>query len=240
VGFAVPVNLARYVMDALIKDGKVSRGYLGVHLQQELSSALAGKLNLPNTSGALISEVEPASPAAAAGLKEGDFVTELNGRKVSDMRQLRLMVAQLVPGTKVAARLLRDGKELSITVTLGKLPDEVYAHTQQPKLREPVGGLDALEGVEVLNIDPRSRRQLNLPGKLQGALVSSVDPDSNAAEAGLRAGEIIVEIDRHPIASAEQAVQFSEKSNAEQILLRVWSSRGGGMRYLTVDNTKRK
>jgi serine protease Do len=239
VGFAVPINLARYVMDQITKGGKVARGFLGVMLEQELTPNLARKLGLPSTSGALVTDVEPDSPAEGAGFKPEDFVLELNGKKVNDMRQLRLNVAQMAPGTKVSLKVLRDGKERTITAVLGKLPEENLTRFERPPPREKGPGVDALDGVEVVDIDPRSRRQVGMPGNLQGAMVSNIDPDSNAAEAGLRTGDVIVAIDHHPVSSAEQAVALSEKSKGDEILLRVWSPRRG-MHYPLVDNTKRK
>src|SRR5205823_4566082 len=116
VGFAVPINLARYVMDAIIKEGKVARGFLGVHLQQELTPTLGRKFDLPNTSGALIALVDRGSPADKAGLKDGDFITEVNGKKVADQRQLRLMVAQMAPGSKVNLSDKSKGEQILLRV----------------------------------------------------------------------------------------------------------------------------
>jgi serine protease Do len=239
VGFAVPINLARYVMDQITKEGKVSRGFLGVSLEQDLSTSLARKLGLPNTAGALVNDVEPNSPAAKAGIKSEDFVTELNGKKVTDMRQLRLAIAQLAPGTKATVKVLRDGKEKSITATLGTFPERLLTRSDRGQPKDQTTGIDALDGVEVVDLDARSRRQLRLPDDLGGALVSHVDPDSNAAEAGLATGDVIVQIDRKPVTSAEAAVKLSDKASGDQILLRVWSPRGG-MHPLVVDNVKRK
>jgi serine protease Do len=213
-----------------------------VHLEPNLTPALAKKFNLPNVSGALVAEVEPSSPAAKAGFKEGDFVTEVNDKKVSDMRLFRLMVAQMAPGTKIDVKILRDGKERTLSVVLGKMPDDMFTRNQRQRQtpREGGEGVDALDGVEVVDLDSRTKRQLGIPANVQGALVSAVDPDSNAADAGLSQGDVIVEIDRRPVTSAQVAVDLSDKSKADQILLRVWTPRGGGMHYLTVDNRKRK
>jgi len=239
VGFAVPINLARYVMDQITRGGKVARGYLGVGLEQELTPSLARALGLPNASGALVTDVETDSPAVKAGFKYEDFVIELNGRKVTDMRQLRLTVSQLAPGTKVTTKILRDGKERTVNAVLGAFPEEKFSHRESPRPRETSSGVDALDGVEVVDIGPRVRRQLDAPNHVQGVLVSSLEPECNAAEAGLRQGDIIVQIDRQPVTSAEQAVQISDRSKGEQIVLRVWSPRRG-IHYLLVDNAKRK
>ena len=248
VGFAVPLNMARYVMDRLIKEGKVTRGYLGLSLQPEITPELAKQFNLPNRSGALVTSVQPVSPAAKAGLKDGDFVTEFSSKKVGDMRQFRLLVSQTAPDTKVTLKVLRDGKEKTITVTLGTMPEELLARGErvQPGERAP-SDMDALDGVEVTNLDDldaRARRQSGISKDLQGAVVSSVQPSSNSAEAGLRPGDVIVAINRQAVRDAKDAVALSEQAKGDQILLRVWrGSAGGGdggMLYMTVDNVKRK
>jgi serine protease Do len=248
VGFAVPLNMARYVMDRLIKEGKVTRGYLGLSLQPEVTPALAKQFGLPNTEGALVTSVQPDSPAAKAGFKDGDFVTAFDGHKVTDMRQLRLLASQTAPGTKVTLQLVRDGKEKTLSLTLGTMPEE-YA-SQGTGIQPPEhthSDMDSLDGVEVTDLsdmDARTRRQTGVPSHLEGALVTSVQPDSNSAAAGLKAGDVIVSIDRHPVHNAQEAVSLSDQAKGEVILLRLWRSNpgggGGGMLYLTVDNLKRK
>jgi serine protease Do len=123
VGFAIPINMGRLVMERLITDGKVTRGYLGVSLQP-LTPELAERLEIENEGGALITEVVEGTPAAEAGMKPGDLVTEFNGRKVADYRQLRLMVSQTKPKTKTSFKVLRDGKERTFNVTLAELPSQ--------------------------------------------------------------------------------------------------------------------
>jgi serine protease Do len=243
LGFAVPINMARHVMEQLLRDGKVARGYLGLWLQPDMTPELAKQFNLPDMNGALVTTVDPDSPAGKAGFKEGDFVTEFNGQKVKDMRQFRLMVSQIAPGTKVTLRLVRDGKEKTLTATLGEMPKEALARNgQMPPNERGQSKADALDGVEVTDLDARARREADVPGNVRGALVTKVEEDSNAAEAGLQAGDVIIEIGRQPVRSADDAVALSEKAKGEHILLRVW--RGGegrgGMLYLSVDNAKRK
>ena len=243
VGFAVPANLARYVMDRLINEGKVTRGYLGLSLQPDMSPELVKQFNLPDMNGALVTSVEPSSPAAKAGFKEGDFVTEFNGKKVNDMRELRLLVSQTAPGTKVSLKILRDGSAKTLSATLASMPEELLARGGELK---PGGHgqstTDALDGVEVGDLDTRNRREGGIPSSIHGALVTNVDQDSNAADAGLRQGDVIMEINRQTVRNAEDAVTLSEKAKGDRILLRVW--RGGegrgGTFYLSVDNTKRK
>jgi serine protease Do len=131
IGFAVPVNLARYVMEHIIAEGKVMRGYLGVKIQS-LTPALAKEFKLPEQTGALVGEVTSDSPAEQAGLKKGDVVVEFDGKKVIDSRHLRLMVAEKAPGSTVTAKVLRDGKEQTFVVKLGELPSEAVAQPGNP------------------------------------------------------------------------------------------------------------
>jgi serine protease Do len=243
LGFAVPINMARYVMERLISDGKIARGYLGLWLQPELTLELAKQFNLPNLNGALVTTVDPESPAGKAGFKEGDFVTEFNGKKVKDMRQLRLMVSQTAPGRKVMVRFLRDGKEKILSATLGEMPKEELARGSQKQPGEHgESKTDALDGVEVTDLDAQARREADIPNNVRGAIVTKVDENSNSAEAGLQAGDVIVEINHEPVRTADDAVALSEKVKGERILLRVWRSGEGrgGMLFLSVDNTKRK
>jgi len=243
LGFAVPSNMARYAMERLITNGNIERGYLGLLLQPDMTPELAKQFGLPNTDGALVTKVEPGSPAGKAGFKPGDFVTEYNGRKVQNMRHLRLMVSETEPGKKVTLRIVRDGKEKTMTATLGELSKEALAGNGQGQSDQ--GGqskTDALDGVEVTDLDAQARREADIPGDVRGALVTKVNEDSNAADAGLRAGDVISEIDRRPVRNADEAVTLSEKAKGDHILLRIWrgGDGGGGMLFLSVDNTKRK
>ncbi|HEY5914525.1 MAG TPA: DegQ family serine endoprotease [Verrucomicrobiae bacterium] len=251
VGFAVPINLARFVMDRLITTGKVSRGYLGISIQP-LSPELAKEFNLPDeSSGVLVGGITPNSAAAKAGLKDGDVITELNGKKLADPRSLQLQVAQIAPGTKVTLQVLRSERgekavRKTITATLGELPKDALAAMRGRDTSDEDGGkqnMDALDGVEVSDIDQASRQELNIPRSLRGALVVNVDPNSTAAEAGLRQGDIIVEIKGQPVRNADDAVALSEKVKGERVLLRVWSRAGGGpggTRYIVVENQSNK
>lgn len=250
IGFAVPANLARNIMDRLVTEGKVTRGYLGINIQP-LTPELAKLFHLPDeSSGVMVGGVSPDSAAEKAGLKDGDVILELNGKKVSDPASLQLLVAQTPPGTQVNLRILRsaeNGKpsEKNVAAMLAELPKE-YLVTDEggnPK-QHSQSGTDALDGVEVTDLDARVRRQVEIPRNVQGALVSNVSQDSNAAEAGLRPGDVILEIDHHPVKGSDEAVQLAEKAKGDQILLRVWSRPGGrgpgGTKFLPVDNTKHK
>jgi serine protease Do len=253
IGFAVPINMARYVMDRLTREGKVVRGYLGIN-PQPLTTDLAKAFDLPDdSSGVLVGGVMPNTPADKAGLKNGDIILEINGKKMTDPRTLQLLVAQMEPGTKVTMRVLhteagRRPEQKTLSATLAELPQEALAGLSRrgPSERgrnNNNSNLDGLDGVEVTDIDARTRRQLGIPNNVRGALVSNVDQDSNAAQAGLRPGDVILEIDRQPVRGADDAVALSEKAKGDRVLLRVWSNAGGGpgaTHYLVVDNHKQR
>lgn len=250
IGFAVPINMARYVMERLVEFGKVTRGFLGINIQA-VTPELAKEFHLPeDTGGVLVGGVSPNGPAAKAGLKEGDDIVELNGKKVTSPDTLRLAVAQTPPGTRVNLRVLRSegaGRpvEQSLSVTLAELPQELLASQSRSgsgQGNQP-GNMDALDGVEVADIDRAARQQFGIPATLHGAVVVNVDESSSAAEAGLRPGDVILEINRQPVRNAQDAVALSEKVKGSQVLLRVWSQGPNGQngtRYIVVENPKHK
>ncbi|MBM3833628.1 MAG: DegQ family serine endoprotease [Verrucomicrobia bacterium] len=232
IGFAVPINLAKSVMESLVEHGRVIRGFLGVRLQ-DVSPGLAKEFNLDESTGALIADVTEKSPAEKAGLQTGDVITEFKGKPVRDSRHLKLQVGQTAPGEKVPLKVLRDGKTKSFEVTLKELPQtELASKTDENEARTD----ESLRGVTVGDIDDAARRQLSLPRDLKGALVMKVDEDSAAYEAGLRQGDVIIEINRKRVQNAEQAVELSDKIKDKTILLRVWGR--GGTRFLVVDESQ--
>lgn len=232
IGFAIPANLARSVMDRLVTEGKVSRGYLGVMIQP-VTPQLAKEFRLPDHTGALVGDVPAHTPAAEAGLRAGDVVVEMNGRKVNDSRHLRLMVGQHSPGTKITLKVIRDGKDQVFEVKLGEAPLELVANSGNPRdLRSSTSGV--LGGIRVEDLDSRARRQFELPDHVRsGALIAEVKPGSPADEAGLKAGDVILEIDRQPVRNAGEALEISRRPGAGHALLRVWGA--GGSRYVVVD-----
>lgn len=236
VGFAIPVNMGRMVMERLIADGRVSRGYLGVNLQP-LTPELAERLEFKEQGGALITEVLEGTPAAEAGIKPGDLVVEYNGKKVADYRQLRLMVSQTAPKTKTTFKVFRDGQTRTFNVTLDELPTErtvagFLRRGGEPDEKGAPEG-ETLEGVEVGDLDSRSRRQFSIPAHVRGALVTNVDPNSNAFAGGLRMGDVILEIERKAVSNADEAVELSSNFEGKKVLLRVWSR--GSTKYLFVN-----
>lgn len=233
IGFAVPINLARHVAERLISGGKVSRGYLGVQLEP-ITPGLAYSFNLHTENGALVGEVEPGSPSEKAGLKSGDVITEFNGQPINGVNDLLLAVADCAPGAKANLKYLRDGQEHTVKVTLAERPGELAQNNPQENQT------DALDGVSVADIDSDTRSQLEIPDDIQGAIVTDVTQDSNADDAGLQKGDIIVAVDHHSVSDADQVVNVCKEAKGKYILLKVWRKQGdvAGTEYISVNNTK--
>ena len=241
IGFAVPINMARNVLERLVSGGKVTRGYLGI-VPQDIDADLAKQFNLPDQNGALVSDVVADTPAAKAGIKSGDVITAINGKPVTDAHSLQLTVSQISPGTPVAVKVFRNGTSRNFTVALAELPGSESV-AGEPDIANPSPGMaDALDGVTVADLEPSVRAQLRVPAAVNGVLVAEVNAESNSAEAGLLANDLIVEINRQPVASAADAVRVCKAARGEHILIKIWRRNGNfaGTRFLSVDNTKRK
>ena len=231
VGFSVPINLARYVMERIVTDGKVTRGYMGVVIQP-VTTELAKEFKLPaGTSGALVSEVSRKSPADEAGIKSGDVIIEYNGKKVTDNRQLRLMVAQTVPGTQVNLKLVREGREEAYTLKLEEQQrDGGLARTDTSR---DGNSQDLPGGIAIDDLTPAARRQFRIPDSVEGIVVTGVEPRSTAALAGLSRGDVILEVNRRPVTNTRQALELSRNlSQGDRMLLHVWSR--GGSRFVLI------
>jgi len=231
IGFAIPANIARDVMGSLVKDGHVTRGYLGVRIQ-DVNPALEKEFKLKDTHGALVSDVTPKSPAEKAGLQSGDLIVEFNGKQVTDSRHLKLEVARIQPGETVPVKILRDGDSKTLDVKVKELPGTESLAKNDKGQAEDTG---TLNGVAVADLDGQARQQFDIPSTVKGAVVTEVDPSSPSAEAGLKPGDVIQEINRKPVKNAEQAVQLTEKGADKTTLLKVW--RDGGSRFVVVDES---
>jgi len=234
VGFAIPSDLARTEMESLIKDGQVTRGYLGVMIQN-VTPDLAHEFKLKDAQGALVGDVVPDGPAAKAGFTAGDVVLSFNGHSVTDSRHLRLEVAQTKPGTVVPVEILRDGEHQKLEVTVKPMPGSEEVASASSANDQDTG---TLNGVGVGDLDQSAREQFHVPASVKGAVVTQVDQTSPAAEAGLKPGDVIQEINRHPVKNADDAVQLTAKTTSKQTLVRVWEN--GGSRYVVVDESNTK
>jgi serine protease Do len=225
IGFAVPVNLARQVMDQILKNGKVTRAYLGI-IPQAVTPAIAKAFNVTEMRGALVGDVSANSPAERAGIHNGDIILDVNGKPVSDPNQLRMSISMMQPGTTVKVNALRDGKPVQFTVKLDELPVK-----QERASAEKPGTQNSLDGVDVENLTPQDARELNLPVRTSGVVVTEVDPSSSAAEAGLRKGDVIQEVNRKPVHNATEFEQAVRNAGKSPLLL---VNRQGNTLYLAV------
>jgi serine protease Do len=195
IGFAVPINMAKNILPQLKANGSVTRGWLGVVIQG-INDELAEQFDLPDKKGALVSKVEPDGPADSAGIKRGDVIVEFNGQPIEEMAELPRVVAETKVGDKVKVTILRDGDRETIDVEVGRFPDDpqvAHAETDEP------GEVTAEEfGLRVQDLTQELAEQLGVD-ETQGAVVTRVARGSPAAEAGLRRGDVILEVDRRPI-----------------------------------------
>jgi serine protease Do len=196
IGFAVPSNMTRAVMDSLIKTGKVVRGWLGVSIQ-EVTPDLAKQFGMKEARGALVNEVIPDSPAAAAGIQGGDIIIAFNGKAVDSPSTLRNTVAQTLVGKSVKVDVLREKKSVTVDVKISEQPKDIAQ--AEGETSQGDGKDTALAGVEVRNLTPDIARQLGLPPGTMGVVIAGVEQGSAAEEAGLQEGDVIMQINRQPV-----------------------------------------
>jgi serine protease Do len=226
IGFAVPVNLARNVMDQIVTHGSVQRAYLGVTIQ-EVTPAIAKAVGLNNPEGAMVTDVSPNSPGQRAGLQSGDVILSMNGNNIAESNQLRMDVSMMNPGQTVHLKVFRDGQTRDVTAQVGELPG---ARVERAST-ENGHSEHALEGVSVEPLDAQTARQERLPANTRGVVVTDVDPASPAAQAGLKEGDVIQEVNHHAVASADDVSNAMHRSGGESLLL---VNRGGNKLYLAV------
>ncbi|MGB6200154.1 MAG: DegQ family serine endoprotease [Candidatus Acidiferrales bacterium] len=227
VGFAIPVDMARGIMQQIVTTGKVSRGYLGIYIQ-DVSPDLAKVFNLPSTDGALIGDVNKDGPAGKAGLQRGDAIISLNGKPVEDASTLRLAIASTPPGQTVQLGIQRGSSKQTVSVTLGELPETPEAASATGGDQTP----NALAGVQVQALTSEIAEQLGLPAETHGVVVTDVDQSSAAAEASLQRGDVIQEVNRQPVTSVDQYNRAVKAANGQQILLLV--NTAGHTRYIAI------
>ena len=214
VGFAIPSNMIKAMLPILIKGGKITRGMLGVVIQG-ITPELAGQFHLPDTKGALVSQVNKGSPAEKAGLKAGDVIVRIDGKLVNDTRQLRNLVAATAPGSSVRIGVIRDGKERTLTATIGRMAAEM---TAVPKPSGKSADQFSRLGLSVHRLTPELARKFDLQGE-RGVLISGIEPGSPAAMANLQAGDLIVEANHQPVGSIEELQHALGKSPDKVLLL---------------------
>jgi serine protease Do len=213
VGFAVPANLARNVMDQIVGNGKVTRAYMGVSIQ-EVSPELAKAFGEPEPRGALVGDVSSGSPAEKSGLQKGDIIVELNGKPIADRNQLRMSISMMAPDATANLKVLRNGSERDMTVKLGVLPtdrEQASVETANPQ--------GALEGVSVENVNDEAVQQLGLPANTKGVIVTDINPSSPVAESGLQQGDVIQEVNHQPVTNVTDFDRAVRKAGKDPLLL---------------------
>jgi serine protease Do len=221
IGFAIPVNLARGVMNQILDHGKVTRGYLGI-VVQPISPAMAKALGQGDQAkGALVGDVNAKGPAQASGIERGDIILDINGQPVSDANDLRNTIAMKQPGETVKLKISRNGSTREMPVKLGEMPNS----KEQAENQQEGASKDALEGVNVENLDADTLQQLNLPASTKGVVVTGIDPSSPKADSGLRKGDVIQEVNHQPVRNVAEFEQAMHKAGDSSALLLV--NRGG-------------
>jgi len=226
IGFAIPSNMARNVMDQLRTKGHVTRAQLGVHVQA-VTSDMAKSLGLSSVDGAIVASVEPGSAADHAGLKQGDVIESFNGQPVHDTNTLRNHVAESQPGASATLKVVRDGSERTVTAKL----DEASAGDDAGQSAES-GDDQASLGVSVEPLTPELANRVGAPKGLRGVVIDEVSPDGRAADAGLQSGDVIEEVNRQPIRSVDQLRTAVRSGSNKPLLLLV--SRQGNDIFVTV------
>ena len=226
MGFAIPAQIAEPTVNALIRNGKVEHGFIGIGIT-DITPDNAKFFNMNNPTGALVDQVDPNSPGAKAGIKVGDVITELNGKTVTDAGELQMEVGQQHPGETIQLGIMRDGKSMSIPVTLESM--------NGPSANSAANGEHGKGrwGLSLGDLNQDARDQLQLPANVHGAVVEDVTPGSPADNAGLQRGDVIMEVNRHAEQSApDVANALSGIPNGQDALVLVWSNGGNTFRVL--------
>jgi serine protease Do len=225
VGFAIPIDMAKNVMEQIVEHGKVIRGHLGV-LVQPVDPDMAKAFGLSQGGGALVGQVTPGSPAAKAGIQRGDIILAVNGQPVTGSEDLSVRISEIAPGTTVHLKIFRNGQTQNVDVTLNQLTEK----EEQAAGEESTGS--AMSGVQVENLTPEDAQQLGLPANTTGVVITSVDPSSPAAEAGLQRGDVIQEVNRRPVHNMAEYRQALASGGDQAVLLLI--NRNGSTLYVVV------
>ena len=217
IGFAVPVNLAHHVMDQLLKNGKVERAYLGI-LPQDVTPAMAKAFGAKEAKGAVVGDITADSPASHSDLKQGDIILEVNGKPIDDANQLRNEIGVLLPGSEVKLSVLRAGTPQQVTVKVGTFPSREERASLDQK-----GTGSSLDGVSVESLTPETARQMKLDPETKGVVVADIDPSSHAADAGLREGDVIQQVNHQPVKNVrdfDHAMATAKKDDPTLLLIK--------------------
>lgn len=236
IGFAIPSNMARSVIEQLIQNGKVKRGQLGVEIR-DVTSEMASSLNLKESRGAIVTNVRAGSAADKAGLKRSDIVTALNGERIEDGNTLRNQIASSAPGSEVTLTINRGGKEQQVKVTLGELTAETAVNRrEQNQLPEGNGGEQSGKlGLSLQPLTPEMAKRLQIEAE-SGLVVTEVEATGPAADAGIQVGDAILEINRQNVSNFEDFQTELQKAGDRPVLLFI--ARKGQTTFLTIEPRK--
>jgi len=226
VGFAVPTGMSKPIYESLVKTGKVVRGFLGIGIQ-DLNQDLAKSFGVTGSNGAVVTDVKEEGPADKAGIKQGDVILSFQGTPIEDAVTLQRAVTRSAVGSNATVKVIRDGQEKELSVTIAELPDN-----PQVAKAEPGQGDQPLAGLAVQELDRDTAQDLGLKGKIQGVVVTTVDPDSDAERAGLMPGDVIREINRKPVTSIKEFDQAASHLKKGQTVLVLINRRGASL-YLS-------
>ncbi len=226
VGFAVPTGMSKPIYESLVKTGKVVRGFLGIGIQ-DLNHDLAKSFGVTGSNGAVVTDVKEEGPAEKAGIKQGDVILSFQGTPIEDAVTLQRAVTRSAVGSKVTVKVMRDGQEKELVVTIAELPDN-------PQVAKAEAGPSdqPLAGLAVQELDRDTAQELGLKGKISGVVVTAVDPDSDAERAGLMPGDVIREINRKAVTSIKEFDQAASHLKKGQTVLVLINRRGASL-YLS-------
>ncbi|MBN1164429.1 MAG: DegQ family serine endoprotease [Candidatus Krumholzibacteriota bacterium] len=227
IGFAIPINLARNIMDNIIEHGRVIRGFVGV-VPQDLDPEMAEFFDLKDAGGVLVSQVAEDSPAEKAGFKQGDIILDFDGKEMKSTNEFRRLAAEKKPGSKVEVTVLRDGKRKNLQVAVGKRPDEIINQAEdQMEDRSPL-----FLGVGIITLNDEYRDALDIPANIRGVIITDIDQGTPAEKAGLNRGDVVVEVNRVRISNLKDFREVLDRSRDDKVLLLIY--RAGGYIFITV------
>lgn len=233
IGFSIPSNMAKTVMEQLLRDGRVRRGMLGIGIQN-LDADTASALGLKDTSGVLVSDVKKGSAAEKAGFKRTDVITAINGEKIEDSNVLRNKVAGTLPGTEIKVTVLREGNPVELTATLDEFEQPNGSGDDSGNSDDSSGGQSSAGklGLTLQPLTPQIARQFGVDEATQGMLITAVDPSGSAADAGINRGDVLLEINRKSVSSMNEVQTALDGSAGKPVLLLI--SRRGQTIFVTV------